>query len=109
MALSILLVGSPVLAITIDVFQDSDSAAISTWISTLGGNVVVVEDFEGVDTGWYQELNSSIGIFKAGGDIGIGATSYNSKNEPDSEKPHFAIRDTAWYGRGNTTETVQTI
>ena len=104
LALSILLIGSPVLATTIDVFQDSDSASISTWISNLGGNVVVIEDFEGVGTGWYQELNTSIGTFKAGGDIGIGATSYNSNNAPDSDMPHFAIRDTAWYGRGNTTE-----
>lgn len=102
--LSTLLISSNVFALTIDVFQASDTSSISSWISNLGGNVVVLEDFENETTGWYESLVTSVGTFSAGGNPGVGATSYNANN-PDSADPWFSIRDQAWYGRGNTTTT----
>lgn len=92
-------------ALTISAIQSSDTSSISDWISGLGGNVVVLEDFENETTGWYESLVTSVGTFTAGGESGLGATSYNASNDPDSGEPWFSIRDQAWYGRGNTTTT----
>ena len=64
---------------------------------------LVLEDFENVDIGWYESLNTSVGTFTAGGDAGSGATSYSKNGGTISDNPHFTIRETAWYGRGNTT------
>ncbi|WP_319410190.1 PEP-CTERM sorting domain-containing protein [uncultured Desulfosarcina sp.] len=104
-SLTMLLNASESFALTIDAYEASNTVAISNWISNLGANVVVLEDFENVKTGWYQRLNTSVGTFTAGGQIGIGATSYNASHDVDSNDPYFSIRDEAWYGRGNTTET----
>ena len=101
-ALAVLLLGGQAFSLTIDVIQASDTIAITNWISNLGDNIAVLEDFENVDIGWYESLNTSVGTITAGGTAGTGATSY-SKNGGTSENPHFTIRDTAWYGRGNTT------
>ena len=99
----LLVASSPAFALTIDAFEADQTASINSWISSLGGNVLVLENFEGVDTGWYQSLNTSVGTFTAGGNIGTGQTSYNANNNPDSSSPFFSIRDETWYGRGNTT------
>jgi len=103
LALTMLFSGSQVCALTIDVYNASDTGSISNWISSKGGHVEVLEDFEDVTTDWYQALNTSVGTFTAGGNPGSGATSYNDNNNPDSNQPYFSVRDTAWYGRGNTT------
>jgi hypothetical protein len=102
-ALALFLSGGQVFALTIDPIQASDTTAIGNWISDLGGGVVVLEDFEQVTTGWYETLNTSVGTFTAGGSAGSGATSYSKNGGTSDDDPHFAIRDVAWYGRGNTT------
>ena len=90
--------------INIDVFSATNTTEIAAWKASLGGEVLVLEDFENdIATGWYKTLNTGVGIFTAGGLAGTGATSYNAKNTTTSNDPYFSIRDTAWYGRGNQT------
>ena len=101
--LIILSVGSPAMAVTIQLIQADDQTAIDNWISGLGGDVTVLENFESITAGWYQNLTTDLGTFTAGGDIGVGETSYNANHAVPSESPFFEIRESAWYGRGNTT------
>ena len=103
-ALTILLFHGFACALSIDIFQANDTAAIDTWISNIGNDIVVLEDFEGSATGWYESLDTGVGTFQAGGEAGIGATSYSQSDNPVDSSPRFSIRDAAWYGRGNTTE-----
>lgn len=102
-ALALIIACSHAYALTIDAYSASNTTAINAWISALGGNVSVLENFESVNAGWYKALGTSVGTFKAGGLVGIGDTSYNANNSPDSSDPYFSIRDAAWYGRTNTT------
>lgn len=103
---------SPVFALTFDVFNvDSEGVEIASWISGLGGQVNVLEDFEGfaVDgttNDWHGSLATGVGTFiTEGSDKGTGATSYNGINNPNSQDPYFSIQanDNSWYGRENTT------
>ena len=103
LSLSLILAVSQVYALTIEYYRASETASIGNWISGLGGNVEVLEDFEDLATGWYETLDTSLGTFAAGGSAGIGATSYQQNGGGSIDPPHFSIRDTAWYGRGNTT------
>ena len=94
---------SPVFGITFSVFDSSDNTSIETWIN--GGQVNVLEDFEGQSANWYKSLGTGVGTFTAEGDPGKGASSYNA-NMPDSDKPFFSIQDNEgdYYGRYNTTD-----
>ena len=103
LTMSVLFTAAPAVALTIDLIAADDNTAINNWISGLGGNVTVLEDFETQSAGWYQSLSTSVGTFSAGGNIGVGATSYNANHDVSSDQPHFTVRDQAWYGRGNTT------
>ena len=104
---TILLAGNTAFALSINVYQASETDSINNWISGLGGTVEVLEDFENMDAGWYETLNTGVGTFTAGGVPGSGATSYlqNVSGANDYDKPHFSIHDddNAWYGRENTT------
>ncbi|MDJ0622484.1 MAG: PEP-CTERM sorting domain-containing protein [Desulfocapsaceae bacterium] len=100
-----LLSTSPAAALTFDIFQASNTTGINSWISGLGGQTRVLEDFEEVDAGWYTSLNTGVGTFTAAGNPGGGATSYNANNNPDSDDPYFSVqsRTGSWFGRYNTT------
>jgi len=110
----IVLSTSPAAALTFDVFDSSETGQIANWISNFGGEVKVLEDFEGYNLegkmDWYKSLsNTGVGTFTATGDPGTGATSYNGVNGGNSESAYFSIQDGdnysngSWYGRKNTT------
>jgi len=100
--LVVLLWASSAAALGISIINASDTEAIDLWISNLGGNVTVLEDFEKTDIGWYQSLSTGVGTCTAGGSSGTGATSYNANHVVDSNDPFFTIRNDDWYGRANT-------
>ncbi len=55
-------------ATTISVFNnDTQTAEINAWIAAQGGQVTVLEDFEGVQSGLYNSLTTSLGTFSAPG------------------------------------------
>jgi hypothetical protein len=99
----VLLMSGPVFALSIDAYQSSNTSAISNWISNLGGSVEVLENFEEVGTGWYEQLVLPFGTFTAGGDPGVGQTSYQQNEDSSEESPFFSIRSSAWFGRENQT------
>nr|WP_319392229.1 PEP-CTERM sorting domain-containing protein [uncultured Desulfobacter sp.] len=93
---------SPAFALTVDVWDAStDLAQINAWKSAQKGSVHVLEDFEDMGTGWYNQKETGVGTFTAVGPSGLGGSSYNSSNGA----PYFSIQDsdTSWYGRSNTT------
>ncbi len=105
---------SPAAALTFNVYDASNAAGINSWISNLGGQVKVLEDFEGYNLegnmDWYHSLpNTGVGTFTATGNPGTGATSYNGVNGGNSGTAYFSIQDGnnynggTWYGRQNTT------
>lgn len=86
--------------IEIDVFNTAtDTVDINDWRTALGGNDVLIEDFETTTLGWYTNLGTNVGTFTAGGSIGLGGSSYNALNNPDSNDPWFRISDQEVYGR----------
>ena len=108
--LIIALMPGTVHALSISVFNtDDQQTQIDSWVSNLGGDITILEDFEGISVDrtmdWYRSLSTGVGTFTAEGQPGTGATSYNGINNPDSDDPYFSIqeRDDSWYGRENTT------
>lgn len=98
---------SSAMALSFDVYNSTQTSSIESWITTKGGYVTLLEDFESEAAGWYETLNTSVGEFTAGGEAGIGATSCNSALDcTNTDAPQFSIqdRDNSWYGRFNTTE-----
>ncbi len=68
------------------------------------GELDILEDFENVTAEWYDQLDTAVGTFTAGGEEGTGATSYKGSEDG----PHFSIQDQGnetgtWYGRNNHT------
>ena len=101
---------SPAFALTIDVWEvtTDNLTQINDWKTAQNGSVHVLEDFEGMDTGWYTENNTGVGTFIADGRIGKGGSSYNKdeNNDEYSSDPYFSIKsdiDKNGYGRSNTT------
>jgi hypothetical protein len=101
---------SPAAALNFQVYDSSNTTAINSWISNLGNQVRVLEDFEGFnlegDMAWYNYLpNTGVGTFEATGNPGAGATSYGA-NGGSSGQANFSIQDRegSWYGRQNTTQ-----
>lgn len=94
--------GTPAFAINIDIWEvtDNNTTKINNWIGAQAGSTHVLEDFEGIDTGWYTKKDTGVGTFTAEGSIGEGATSYK-----DSDRPYFSVQnhESHWYGRSNTT------
>ena len=82
-------------ALTIDVYNATDSTAIDNWINNLGGQVLSVENFDNSTVGWYDSLNTNIGEFKATGAPGTGNSSY--PGTPDTA--YFQINSGSKYGR----------
>lgn len=86
--------------IGIDVFDTgTQTSEIDNWKTNLGGIDVLLEDFEGIDKNWYKSIDSGVGTFAAGGDIGLGGSSYNTVNNTNSTDPWFRIWDENVYGR----------
>jgi hypothetical protein len=102
-----LLFGSNAFAMSITVFNTNDKETeINQWISDLGGNNVVLENFNGRDEAWYTSadsntgLSTGVGTFLTNGAlIGTGGSSYNAINDSDSVDPYFHIRGGTVYGR----------
>lgn len=94
--------GVPAFAMNIDIWEvtNNNTTKINEWIGAQDGSTHVLEDFEGIDAGWYTKKNTGVGAFTAGGKNGTGATSYK-----DSNNPYFSIQnhESYWYGRSNTT------
>lgn len=103
--LIVLLSTSPAAALNFDIFAAGDTTGIDSWISGLGGQTRVLENFEGIASGWYPSLDTGVGTFTAAGSPGGGKTSYNANNGTNSEDPYFSIQSSegSWYGRYNTT------
>jgi len=86
-------------AITINVYDSTDTTNINNWKTNLGGIEKVLEDFEDIPTGWYQNTSTGVGTFTAGGEIGLGSSSYNKVNNLNSSDPYFRIFDQENFGR----------
>lgn len=102
----VMLGASSAFALSISVYDSaSQQADINNWISNQGGQVTVLEDFEGETAGWHKNLATGAGTFTAGGNKGLGATSYNANN-PNSADSYFSIQDReeGWYGRFSTND-----
>lgn len=88
-------------ALTIDAFKVDNlgtfqtQANIQAWLA--GGQLTLIEDFEGYATNWHSELNTNVGTFTSTGVTGTGATS-----DPAGLN-RFQLRNTPNYGRYNTT------
>jgi len=102
--LMVFLIGQ-VFAMTISAYRQGDAnyaTDVSDWIDGQGGSTSLLENFEGAPLGWFGSYTSSgLGTFKAGGEPGIGTSSY-SKNGGNTTDIKFSIRDDAkWFGREN--------
>ena len=94
------------LAVGIQIYNvSSEQALINNWMNNLGGNVNVVEDFEGIEAGWYQTLGTNVGTFRLNDNTmaGTGSTSYKSQVDSTSNEAYFQIRGFDDNGRFNTT------
>jgi hypothetical protein len=85
--------------VTLEVYDAKDDFSINSWKTALGGNDILLENFSGYDTGWYQSLENDFGTFTAGGNIGTGNSSYNALNNTNETAPFFRISDQDVYGR----------
>jgi hypothetical protein len=92
-------------ALTISIYNASDSANISAWKSEFTSGFKVLENFEKITTttpSWYESLSTGVGTFSTfRGEYGTGTTSYYQATGGD-KTPHFAIREDV-SGRSNTT------
>lgn len=94
------------LAVGIQIYNvSSEQALINSWINNLGGTVNVVEDFEGIESNWYQTLGTNVGTFRLNDSTmpGTGTTSYKSQVDPTSSEAFFQVRGFDANGRFNTT------
>lgn len=91
------------LAVSVSIYSvSSEQAAINNWIASLG-TTTIIEDFEGITPGWYQNLSTDIGEFHITQDTlaGTGGTSY--ENKTGNEGTYFEVRDYNADGRKNFT------
>ncbi|CAK8721309.1 hypothetical protein GMJAKD_10510 [Candidatus Electrothrix aarhusensis] len=101
-------------AVSVNVFQVDRSnltpggnPEIMSWLNDRGmannqGNVTILEDFEGQNPDWYQNLGpTGVGTFTATGNPGTGSTSYNRASGSTSNDPYFEVRDYNANGRYN--------
>lgn len=91
-------------ALTISIYSASQQTEIDNWIASVGGNAIVIEDFETVQTGWYDHLTTAVGNFTLTDNTlaGTGSTSYAT--QVGGEGTFFELRDYNADGRVNTTE-----
>jgi len=90
-------------ALTIDIFNSTDTASINAWMSPSMLNITV-ENFEDLDAGWYESLGTGVGTFTNDGALpGIGSSSYKTKVDPSSTVAKFELRDYNQDGRFITT------
>jgi len=97
-----LLLGSSVYALSIDIYDSTDQSSIDNWIDNHGGNVIVLENFDSFNDGWYHELNSDLGLFEANGEPGTGQSSYTGVTGNSTTEPYFRILDGGTHGRNGS-------
>ncbi|MCI5166512.1 MAG: PEP-CTERM sorting domain-containing protein [Candidatus Electrothrix sp. GM3_4] len=100
----------PAFASALLILAAGQAQAVLSINITAGGGTgpgVMLEDFEDVAAGWYQNLATDVGTFTAVGAPGTGGTSYNAVDPygtGPSTDPWFQIRDFDDNGRFNTTD-----
>lgn len=104
----LLCAGQPARALQISIFNtQTQQTQIDSWIANLGGTQTVIEDFESLNTGWYESLATNVGVFETTANTlpGTGSSSYRQKNPHAADKstPYFELRDYDANGRFNTT------
>lgn len=92
---------------------NTQQTQIDSWISLNGGAETVVEDFEGIDPGWYGEtsglmplpLSTGVGnfTFTNNTDPGIGGSSYGGTSDTSTTAIHVIEDSGKPWGRYNTT------
>lgn len=93
-------------ALSISVYNvTTQQGLINTWITNLGGQKTIIEDFESETKGWYgeDELVTNVGTFGLTDNSlpGTGTSSYKSKT--GGTGTFFELRDYNADGRFNTT------